>query len=85
MFLFKVYLNYKNIFILLDTMVIPKILRERVEQMTQDEIVDLFLTGRMIATKIEKHLNGTSINFAIQDGAEAGQSVKVSFLFFILR
>jgi hypothetical protein len=37
-------------------MVIPKILRERVEQMTQDEIVDLFLTGRMIATKIEKHV-----------------------------
>ena len=57
-------------------MVIPKHLRERVIDMTQDETVDLILTARMIGDKLEKHLNCTAINFGIQDGSEAGQSVK---------
>ena len=58
-------------------MIIPKILRERVIDMTQDEIVDLFQLGRIIGDKLENHLKCTSINFGIQDGSEAGQSVKV--------
>ena len=63
-----------------DAMVIPKVPRERVIDMTQDETVDLILTARMIGDKLEKHLNCSSINFGIQDGPEAGQSVKVIIL-----
>jgi bis(5'-adenosyl)-triphosphatase len=58
-------------------MVIPKQPRQRVEDMSQDEIADLLLTARHIGSKLEKHFNCTSINFSIQDGPEAGQSVKV--------
>jgi bis(5'-adenosyl)-triphosphatase len=58
-------------------MVIPKQPRERVEDMTQAETGDLLLTAKRIGSKLEKHLNCTSINFSIQDGPEAGQSVKV--------
>jgi len=57
-------------------MVIPKQPRERVVDMTPAETGDLMLTAKLIATKLEKHLNCTSINFSIQDGPEAGQSVK---------
>lgn len=59
-------------------MVIPKKLRPRVHDMTQDEIVDLFLTARIISAKLEKHLNATALNFGIQDGLDAGQSIEVS-------
>ena len=58
-------------------MIIPKEKRERVEDMTPAETADLLLTARIIGAKLEKHFKCTSLNFSIQDGPEAGQSVKV--------
>ena len=80
----KLYFKVLNLCLILsikDSMVIPKILRQRVIDMTEDETVDLFLTARMIGDKLEKHLNCTSINFSIQDGPEADESFKVILLF----
>ncbi len=57
-------------------MVIPKRLRVRVADMTADEVADLLLVGRLIGSRLEKYFNCTAINYSIQDGAEAGQSVK---------
>jgi bis(5'-adenosyl)-triphosphatase len=57
-------------------MVIPKQIRTRVDEMTDEESVDLFCTAKRVSQILEKHLNATSLNFGIQDGPESGQSVK---------
>ena len=51
-----------------DVVIIPKKLRLRVEDLDADEATDLFHTGRMVARKLEKHYDATSLNFGIQDG-----------------
>lgn len=56
--------------------IIPKKLRLRAVDMTKEEAADLFHIGRHIGAKLEKHYEATSINFSIQDGLEAGQSVE---------
>ncbi|XP_033938457.1 uncharacterized protein [Pseudochaenichthys georgianus] len=43
-----------------------------------DEVSDLFSTAQRVAQLLEKHLNATSLTIAIQDGPEAGQTVKVT-------
>ncbi|XP_068568831.1 LOW QUALITY PROTEIN: bis(5'-adenosyl)-triphosphatase-like [Cebidichthys violaceus] len=43
-----------------------------------DEVVDLFSTAQRVASLVEKHFNATSLTIAIQDGPEAGQTVKWS-------
>ena len=43
-------------------------LRLRVEDMTTDEAVDFFYVARLIASKLEKYYDVTSLNFGIQDG-----------------
>lgn len=60
-------------------MVIPKLIRHRVDDMTSEEAIDLFHTAKYVAAKLERHFNATSLNFGIQDGPESGQSVKVIF------
>lgn len=62
-------------------MVIPKVIRYRVEDMTSEEAIDLFHTAKYVAAKLEQHFNATSLNFGIQDGPESGQSVKVNNYF----
>jgi bis(5'-adenosyl)-triphosphatase len=57
-------------------MVIPKKHRIRVADMTADEVADFLLVSRLIGSKLEKHFNCTSINYSIQDGPEAGQSIE---------
>lgn len=63
--------------------IIPKQIRLRVEDLSNEEALDLFHVSKMIAAKLEKHYQGTSLNFGIQDGPESGQSVQVniSYLF----
>ncbi|XP_077582351.1 bis(5'-adenosyl)-triphosphatase isoform X2 [Stigmatopora nigra] len=49
---------------------------ERFRDLRPDEITDLFSTTQRVANLVEKHFNATSLTIAIQDGPEAGQTVK---------
>ncbi|KAM3878496.1 bis(5'-adenosyl)-triphosphatase [Diretmus argenteus] len=48
----------------------------RFRDLRPDEVADLFSTTQRVATVVEKHFNATSLTIAIQDGPEAGQTVK---------
>ncbi|KAG5298014.1 HIT domain-containing protein [Histoplasma ohiense] len=47
----------------------------RVADLSHSETADLFLTVRRVSRMIERIYRGTSLNIAIQDGPEAGQTV----------
>ncbi|OJD17444.1 hypothetical protein AJ78_02469 [Emergomyces pasteurianus Ep9510] len=47
----------------------------RVSDLSPTETTDLFLTVRRVSRMIERVYHGTSLNIAIQDGPEAGQTV----------
>ncbi|CRG86939.1 DNA repair protein rhp42 [Talaromyces islandicus] len=47
----------------------------RVSDLTADETADLFLTVRKVGRMIERVFGASSLNIAIQDGIDAGQSV----------
>jgi bis(5'-adenosyl)-triphosphatase len=47
----------------------------RFADLTPDEVSDLFLTAQRVSKTIERVFNASAINIAIQDGADAGQSV----------
>ncbi|XP_057702229.1 bis(5'-adenosyl)-triphosphatase isoform X1 [Corythoichthys intestinalis] len=49
---------------------------ERFRDLQPDEVTDLFIATQRVATLVEKHFNATSLTIAIQDGPEAGQTVK---------
>ncbi|XP_039766074.1 bis(5'-adenosyl)-triphosphatase isoform X1 [Ornithorhynchus anatinus] len=49
---------------------------ERFRDLHPDEVADLFQTTQKVGNVVEKHFNGTSITFSVQDGPEAGQTVK---------
>uniref|UniRef100_A0A8C3RRB8 HIT domain-containing protein n=1 Tax=Chelydra serpentina TaxID=8475 RepID=A0A8C3RRB8_CHESE len=51
---------------------------ERFRDLHPEEVVDLFQTTQMVGNVVEKHFCGTSLTISIQDGPEAGQTVKVS-------
>lgn len=57
--------------------IIPKELRLRAIDMSKEEASDLFHVARHIGTTLERHHGCTAINFGIQDGTDAGQSVAV--------
>jgi bis(5'-adenosyl)-triphosphatase len=44
------------------------------------EVADMFQTVKVVSRVVEKHFKGTSLTLSIQDGTEAGQTVKVRFL-----
>ncbi|XP_068997329.1 bis(5'-adenosyl)-triphosphatase-like isoform X2 [Embiotoca jacksoni] len=50
---------------------------ERFRDLQPDELADLFSTTQRVADLVEKHFNATSLTIAIQDGPEAGQTVKL--------
>ncbi|XP_057702232.1 bis(5'-adenosyl)-triphosphatase isoform X2 [Corythoichthys intestinalis] len=50
---------------------------ERFRDLQPDEVTDLFIATQRVATLVEKHFNATSLTIAIQDGPEAGQTVKL--------
>ncbi|KAL4874606.1 Bis-tetraphosphatase [Aspergillus karnatakaensis] len=56
-------------------LVSPRRVVPRVSDLTPPETADLFLTVRRVGRMIERVYGATSLNIAIQDGAEAGQSV----------
>nr|KMM69043.1 hit family protein 2 [Coccidioides posadasii RMSCC 3488] len=47
----------------------------RVSDLTPDEIADLFITVRRVGRMVERVFKSSSLNIAIQDGVDAGQSV----------
>ncbi len=47
----------------------------RFSDLTREEVVDLWTTAHTIAPVLEKQFNGKSLTLAIQDGAQAGQTV----------
>lgn len=47
----------------------------RLSQMTAEETADLFLVVRKVSRMIERTYQASSLNVAIQDGVDAGQSV----------
>ncbi|GAM37164.1 hypothetical protein TCE0_022f06847 [Talaromyces pinophilus] len=56
-------------------LVSPRRIVPRVSDLTADETTDLFLTVRKVGRMIERVYGATSLNIAIQDGVDAGQSV----------
>ena len=48
---------------------------QRLSDLTPDETTDLFLLVRRVGRMVERVYNATSLNIAIQDGVDAGQTV----------
>ena len=48
--------------------------------MTQAEIADMFQVVQRVSAVVEKHHNASSLTIGIQDGPDAGQSIKVCLL-----
>lgn len=53
----------------------PRRVTPRLSDLTHTEVTDLFLTVQRVGRMIQRVYNGTSLNIAMQDGADAGQSV----------
>ncbi|XP_034853320.1 bis(5'-adenosyl)-triphosphatase isoform X1 [Mirounga leonina] len=49
---------------------------ERFRDLRPDEVADLFQATQRVGLVVEKHFQGTSLTFSMQDGPEAGQTVK---------
>nr|XP_058934066.1 bis(5'-adenosyl)-triphosphatase isoform X2 [Kogia breviceps] len=49
---------------------------ERFRDLHPNEVADLFQAAQRVGTAVEKHFQGTSLTFSVQDGPEAGQTVK---------
>uniref|UniRef100_UPI00398F6838 bis(5'-adenosyl)-triphosphatase-like isoform X1 n=1 Tax=Pristiophorus japonicus TaxID=55135 RepID=UPI00398F6838 len=49
---------------------------ERFQDLQPEEVTDLFQTSQKVAKAVEQHFKVTSLTIAIQDGPEAGQTVK---------
>ncbi|XP_033879321.1 bis(5'-adenosyl)-triphosphatase-like [Acipenser ruthenus] len=49
---------------------------ERFRDLRPEEVADLFQTTQRVSGVLENHFCGTSLTIAIQDGPEAGQTVK---------
>lgn len=56
-------------------LVSPRRVVARVKELTPTEASDLFLTTRRVGRMIERVYDASSLNIAIQDGRDAGQSV----------
>uniref|UniRef100_A0A8D1VJT7 Bis(5'-adenosyl)-triphosphatase n=2 Tax=Sus scrofa TaxID=9823 RepID=A0A8D1VJT7_PIG len=59
-----------------DVLVCPLRPVERFRDLRPDEVADLFQVTQRVGTVVEKHFQGTSLTFSMQDGPEAGQTVK---------
>ena len=56
-------------------LVVPRRIAPRLSDLTQAEVADLFLTVQRVGRMVERVYNASSLNIAIQDGFDAGQSV----------
>jgi bis(5'-adenosyl)-triphosphatase len=56
-------------------LVSPRRVVPRFNDLTSDEVQDLFLTTQRVSRTIERVFQASALNIAIQDGPDAGQSV----------
>ena len=56
-------------------LVSPRRVTPRFSDLTQTEVTDLYLTVQRVGRMIERVYGATSLNIAMQDGIDAGQSV----------
>ena len=56
-------------------LVCPQRVVPRLSDLSHDEVVDLFLTVQKVGRMVERVFKASSLNIAMQDGADAGQSV----------
>uniref|UniRef100_F6Z8J6 HIT domain-containing protein n=1 Tax=Monodelphis domestica TaxID=13616 RepID=F6Z8J6_MONDO len=61
-----------------DVLVCPVRPVERFRDLQPNEVADLFQMVQRVGNVVEKHFQGTSLTFSMQDGPESGQTVKVS-------
>ncbi len=54
---------------------VPRRVAPRVSDLTHAEVTDLFLTVQRVGRMVERVYRASSLNIAIQDGFDAGQSV----------
>ncbi|XP_066554021.1 bis(5'-adenosyl)-triphosphatase isoform X3 [Amia ocellicauda] len=57
-------------------LVCPRRSVERFRDLHPEEVADLFKATQRVANVVEQHFQGSSLTIAIQDGPEAGQTVK---------
>ncbi|KAM6470847.1 bis(5'-adenosyl)-triphosphatase isoform 3-T15 [Liasis olivaceus] len=50
---------------------------ERFRDLYPEEVADLFRTTQAVGNVVEQHFGGTSLTISVQDGPEAGQTVKL--------
>ncbi|XP_061474741.1 bis(5'-adenosyl)-triphosphatase isoform X5 [Rhineura floridana] len=50
---------------------------ERFRDLHPEEVADLFHTTQLVGNVVEQHFGGTSLTISVQDGPEAGQTVKL--------
>ncbi|ETE66916.1 hypothetical protein L345_07298, partial [Ophiophagus hannah] len=50
---------------------------ERFRDLHPEEVADLFRTTQAVGNIVEQHFGGTSLTISVQDGPEAGQTVKL--------
>ena len=56
-------------------LVCPRRIVPRVSDLSHDEATDLFLTVQRVGRVVERVFHASSLNIAMQDGVDAGQSV----------
>ena len=56
-------------------LVCPKRKVKRYKDLSKEEIIEIFTHAQIISTKLETHFGTTALNFGLQDGRDAGQSV----------
>ena len=56
-------------------LVSPRRVAPRLSDLSQSEVMDLFITVQRVGKMIERVYGASSLNIAMQDGADAGQSV----------
>ncbi|XP_008103620.1 bis(5'-adenosyl)-triphosphatase isoform X3 [Anolis carolinensis] len=49
---------------------------ERFRDLLPEEVADLFRATQLVGNVVEQHFGGTSLTISVQDGPEAGQTVK---------
>ncbi|NWS37077.1 FHIT triphosphatase, partial [Probosciger aterrimus] len=59
-----------------DVLVCPLRPVERFRDLCPEEVADLFCVAQRVGSVVEKHFCGTSLTISVQDGPEAGQTVK---------
>lgn len=58
-------------------LVCPKRLVHRFSELTREEVGDLFWTVQRIGVVVERVFGGEALTITVQDGEEAGQTIKV--------